>query len=310
MKPELLRRAGEFPMVGLRDEHMEVRVVASLGAKIVALLDRIRGREWTWAARPDRGLHRNAVGDAFDNSPLVGIDECIPTVAPCSLDGMSLPDHGEAWPRAWNFDEAALEQGRIVTSIRLATRPLTFSRTLTLAGGRLRLAYELRNDSDAACSYAWALHPLLAMRPGDRIALDGVPRGRVDSAVGIDGIGAGDEIDWPRPAGGVQLDELDFGRTPAAIKLYVPTPPAAGFRVVNANDGTRLAARYGPAEALPFLGVWISRGGWNAYDHFALEPTNVDDDRLDRSLGSAATTLAPGETRRWQVEVGFEEFDA
>jgi hypothetical protein len=143
------------------------------------------------------------------------------------------------------------------------------------------------------------------MQAGDRVSLPGSRSpGRVDSVLGLPGIEANASVPWPEPRPGVRLDALDLGPEPASIKLYLPTTAPAQFAVMNEQDATSLRGRYGPLEALPFLGVWVSRGGWNGYHHFAIEPTNVNSDRadaIDPSQASAAV-IPPGETRRWFVE--------
>ncbi|HRX86287.1 MAG TPA: hypothetical protein P5572_14805, partial [Phycisphaerae bacterium] len=245
---------------------------------------------------------RNHVGDAFDVSPLVGIDECIPTVAPCVVDGIDLPDHGEAWTRAWRLDDDRLSDGCVATELRLMTRPLCIRRELRLTGATLRLDYTLENLSAAPVDYAWALHPLLAMRAGDRIEVAVDDRlGRVDTAAGIAGLTADDTCTWPQVTPEIRADGLRLGDDLASLKLYLPTPEPAQFAVVNDRDGTALRGRYGPAENLPYLGVWITRGGWNGYHHFALEPTNTNADRLQRDP-TPATQLPAGALRQWFVE--------
>jgi hypothetical protein len=299
---------GAYEIVGLRTDALEVTVVPGCGAKIVRLHDRHAGREWIWSARPARVLHQNAVGDAFDDSPLIGIDECLPTVAPCVVDGKEWPDHGEVWPRAWDLDEEALHDARVVTSISLRTVPLSFTRELSVSENTLRLAYTLCNNADEAQRYAWALHPLLAMREGDHIELPpGEHVGRVDSAANLPGLAAGEQAVWPEPLAGVRADRLLPGTELTSLKLYLPSPQPAGFAITNTADGTTMRGRYGPAELLPYLGIWVTRGGWNGYHHFAVEPTNVNDDRADRMdvESNPAAVLGPSERRNWFVELSI-----
>ena len=59
-------------------------------------------------------------------SPLVGADECLPTIAPCSWRGRELPDHGEVWNVPWAVDPEALENGILKTSVRLEISPFEF----------------------------------------------------------------------------------------------------------------------------------------------------------------------------------------
>ncbi len=297
--------AGAFEIVGLRSAALEVAVAPRAGAKLVRLLDRRYDREWTWAPDAGRRLFENAVGDAFDDSPLVGVDECIPTVAPCVVEGQPWPDHGEVWARAWELDAGELNAGRITTTIALKTAPLVLRRTATVTDNRLRLDYVLSSRGEQQQRFAWCWHPLFAVREGDRIELPaGEYRGRVDSAANLPGLATDQVVSWPTPAPGVRADTMLAGSVGTSLKLYLPSPAEGVFAVRNERDGTTMRGTYGPVEALPYLGIWATRSGWNGFHHFAIEPTNVMDDHADRiDAGNRAAFIAPGEARRWFVEL-------
>jgi len=295
---------GDLEVVGLCSDLVDIAVVPALGSKIVRLHDRHADREWTWSARTERTLHRNKIGDDFERSPLIGIDECIPTIAPCRSGEVEFPDHGEAWMRTWELDDQALDDCAIVTSLMLSTCPLRLVRRITVEDARVRIDYTLQHLGFAPIPYAWALHPLFAMRQGDHLEIADAPaEGRVDSAMGLGGLEADGTCAWPSPLPNVELDTFALGREPACVKLYLRTAPAGSFAIVNDRDGTTLRCRYGPPEVLPYLGVWITRGGWNGFHHFAIEPCNVDNDdatAIDPERSPAAV-ISPRETRQWFV---------
>src|SRR5438445_361846 len=93
-----------FEVFILSNQEVELAVVPELGARIISLKDVRTGREWLWHPAGRRKLFRNRTGDNFERSPLVGLDECLPTIAPCSWQERDLPDHGEVWAAAWSLD--------------------------------------------------------------------------------------------------------------------------------------------------------------------------------------------------------------
>ena len=300
------KKCGEYEIVGLRSESIEVAVAPEVGAKIVSLRDLKKNREWMWSASDDRRLFGNQVGDVFDDSPLVGADECIPTVAPCKVDGKDWFDHGEVWARSWDLDQKALDSGILATEIELETVPMTFRRELSIKGNKLRIDYRLEHKGEHVQSYAWAFHPLMEIRGKDRLELPvKAVEGRVDSAEKISGLHTGKVAGWPEPIPGMRVDKLLEGTDGTSLKLYIPSPEPAEFTIINDEDGTTLRGAYGPAELLPYLGIWVTRGGWNGFHHFAVEPTNVDDDRADRidAKVNTAALIAPGSTRQWFIEL-------
>ena len=104
----------------LNNNEIELAVVPELGAKIISLKNLRTGREWLWHPSEGLKLFTNQVRDDFSISPLVGIDECFPTIEPCSWQGRELPDHGEIWSVPWQVDGEAWDNGVLKTKTRLS----------------------------------------------------------------------------------------------------------------------------------------------------------------------------------------------
>src|SRR5271168_3795782 len=103
----IVRLEQDFAVYTLANETVEVATVPELGAKIISLRNLKTGREWLWHPPGGLRLFRNRLGDDFSQSPLVGVDECLPTIAPCLWQGRKLPDHGELWRASWSVDDDA-----------------------------------------------------------------------------------------------------------------------------------------------------------------------------------------------------------
>src|SRR5690349_486482 len=69
-----------FKAYQLTNELVRVAVVPELGARLISLKDLRTGREWLWHPTAELKLFRNELGHKFENSPLVGLDECLPTI--------------------------------------------------------------------------------------------------------------------------------------------------------------------------------------------------------------------------------------
>jgi hypothetical protein len=82
-----IRLFQNFAVYILNNGEVELAVVPELGAKIISLKNLRTGREWLWHPMGGLELFKNQAGDDFSTSPLVGIDECLPTIAPCSWQG-------------------------------------------------------------------------------------------------------------------------------------------------------------------------------------------------------------------------------
>lgn len=292
-----------FELFRLENHEISVEVIPALGGKIAQITDRRSGREWLWQPEPVN-LRTNEPGDDFASSTLVGCDECLPTVAACRLGERQLPDHGELWAVPWMLDEAAAVRGALALTARAPRSPFEITREIRLDGPSITLDYRLTNAGGRREPYLWALHPLFAIRTGDRIVLPPeIATLRIESVLGATELEERSQLPWPQPTAAMRLDWLELGAGAAAVKLFA-TMPRGEARIVNDRTGEWLAMRFDAAD-LPYLGVWISRGGWKGHHHFALEPTTSCCDALDQALleDLGFGVIAAGETRCWSVSI-------
>jgi hypothetical protein len=277
-----IRREQGFDVFVLSNQDVELAVVPELGARIISLKDLRTGREWLWHPSAKRNLFRNRAGDSFENSPLVGLDECLPTIAPCVWQQRNLPDHGEVWAAAWTVDSDAWERGLLRTSVGLKTSPLDFARTVELNENEMRLSYRLENRNAAAEHYLWAMHPLLRLQSGDKLELPLSTRALLNGAA------------W--------LDALNSSETTGDCeKIFACLVSEGRAAINNAVTGDRLEFQWDAAQNNT-LGLWLNRGGWHGHHHFALEPANGEPDVLTAAAQrNRCGSVAPHGSVTWQV---------
>ena len=295
-----------FEVIELVGEMVQVAVMPELGAKVISLVHRRTGREWMWKAPHSPQYVRLPTGSPFDQGPLVGGDECLPTLAPCRWRGLELTDHGEAWTEPFELDEGELQRGRIVTRLRLPVSPLWIQRALSVEGALIRFDYTLENLSNEPFEYIWAFHPMMTLEPGDRIILpDDCKRMRTDACFGGCPLGSrGDAWDWPRPDPTMDLSRLELGGEGRAVKLYTEPLSEGSAAIRNVNTGDRLTFEF-ETDEINTLGVWINRGGFGGFHHIALEPTNGAPDPLDVAVEDWKRfgCLRPNETKQWSFRI-------
>lgn len=271
-----------FEVYVLNNDRLQIAVVPELGAKIISLKNLQTGREWLWHPKKELTLFRNHPGDDFSISPLAGIDECLPTIAPCRWRTHDLPDHGEAWSTSWSVNAGAWENRILHTSTQLKLSPFLFERTIELRGDEVRLNYQLNNQSDADQSYLWAIHPLLRLQPGDSLVLPSATRALLNGEKWLSDL-------YDAPTHGV------------CAKLFA-APVADGFAAIeNTINSNRLEFHWDPIENNT-LGLWFSHGGWHGHHHFAIEPTNGEPDSLASAAAKNRCGVLPGSgSAKWQI---------
>ncbi|NOS68578.1 MAG: hypothetical protein HOP33_01430 [Verrucomicrobia bacterium] len=277
-----VRHEQGFDLYALGNQEVEVVIVPELGAKIISLKNLRTGREWMWHPPGGLKLFRNRPGDDFADSPLVGMDECFPTIAPCVWQGRQLPDHGEVWSIPWQVDDAAKEHGILKTFAVLKTSPFALERTIELREHEIHLGYRLRNHGSSNEHFLWAMHPLLRLHPGDQLELPPSTRSLLNGDTWVDDLAAA------TPEGD-------------CAKIFA-TPVTEGCATLrNVNTGERLDFEWTPAENNT-LGVWLTRGGWHGHEHFALEPTNSAADTLTLAAArQCCGTVAALDSVTWQI---------
>jgi galactose mutarotase-like enzyme len=308
-----------FAVHELHSRTAVLRMVPELGGRIVGLRSLATGREWCWHQdRPD-WLWANREGDGFGMGTQAGVDECVPTVAPCRVRGRDLPDHGEVWARAWTLDPAALAQGVLRSEVALSVSPFVFTRSIAAgADGSFAFDYALANRGTSAEPFLWCLHPLLALRPGDRIELPAEVRelrlngglwGAARDGEGVPPLPApalGDRWAWPEPFPGVRLDACEVpGGTGGCVKGFAGPLAEGRAAVGNGGSGDRLELSWSAAE-VPWLGLWLNRGH-GGFHHLGLEPATGAPDALADATGAwgPPATVPAGGTVRWSITLSI-----
>ena len=287
----------------LENDALSASIIPDRGARIASLVDQATGYEWMWRPSAKMVLPASDLGTPFEQGPLVGADECVPTVGPCVIDGVEYPDHGEAWSSAWDV-EVDSGRGEIITTVNLRRTPISVRRSVCLSGAVLSLRYEFRNRSARDLPWLWSWHPLMNIPRRPRLTLVGFENFlRPEGGVGVP---LDSEWAWPRPFAGADLGELNLGGHGRAVKLFAKRSEAPGIvRIEDEESGSALSIDLdGPH--LSALGLWISRGGWNGAEHFAIEPATLAyESPADAPMADPCTVLPAGGSISFEMPISI-----
>lgn len=262
----------------------------------------------------------------FQEGDASGWDECLPSVAECSLEteaGLaSIPDHGDLWRVPWQVLDATGDSATL--RVNCFSLPLQLTRSIILSesptGWQLQILYSLTNLGAYNVPWSWAAHPLFAAEEGDRILLPkSIQTLRVEGS-GANRLGVnGDSVAWPvaRTATGTDVD-LSIAASPDSgfgDKLFTAqlSPFEDWATLERRRLGLRLNVKFDPTLT-PYLGLWLCYGGWpggpgKQQSCVALEPATAPVDSLAIS-GPWSRSLEPGETFTWPMELNIERIAA
>ena len=286
-------------LIVIENECMRVAVAPNYGARVVDLVHKASGRQWMTQGPESRNTDETAV---YGGGEAVGWDECFPTVG--AWDGRAtswnrrLRDHGDLWGRPWQL-QAGSRTGLLLS---YDSPEFRFTRELSLEGDILTARYEVGNHSGQSLPYLWALHALLAVRPGDGIELPGV--GSVEASY-LSLAGATlptGRLNWPGDNAVLpfRLDQTQPAETTFAGKMQASDLPAGRVRIGRPGEWLEIGWDRGIRD----LGVWLTYGGWpgrGGHYEIALEPTSSPADDLGQAIAAGCVPLAPGEQRSWEV---------
>jgi|HubBroStandDraft_2_1064218.scaffolds.fasta_scaffold81990_2 galactose mutarotase-like enzyme len=314
-----------------------VALLPQFGGKIASIC--VKNRELLHAPLTEIAPRTRTM--AFDEGDASGWDECLPSVAACTVKtntGVAeIPDHGDLWRVEWDAagnrehgtgnraqdNHAGAEIGRsksITLRGECFSLPLALDRTLTLTesakGWHLLVNYMLTNTGKIPAPWSWAAHPLWAVDAGDIIELpESITALRVEGSGGGRLGVAGDQVAWPvakRAKGGLaDLSVAQSRRSRFADKLFAG-PLAADENwcaLLRPQAGLRIRFSFDTAT-MPYLGLWLCYGGWPERRGakqmcVAMEPSTAPVDSLAKT-GEWSRVLGAGEHISWQMRVDIE----
>lgn len=298
--------------VTLGNEWLRLRVYPALGGKIGSLC--VLPADEELLQQPLLPYALMTRGMMFEEGDASGIDECLPSVSDCvvhTAEGtIAVPDHGDFWRLPFSFQQDGPE---LILEATGFTMPLLFQRRLRLEGHRIILSYCLKNVGQYTVEYVWSAHPSFAVEAGDCVILpDSVIEVTVEDSHRLRLGGRGTKHSWPYTAVAerqcVDLSRAGDLRDDVADKLFTAAPKEGWVALQRMRIGRLIEMRFDSRQA-PYLGIWLSYGGWPAgrvlrQQCVALEPCTAPTDSLAEAIKrGCARKLAPWGVDQWEIAI-------
>jgi galactose mutarotase-like enzyme len=298
--------------LALETPSLRLITVPGMGAKIVSLFDKRANREWLLPPI-NRRFEPAAYGASFVDQDMSGWDEMFPTINACaypvegSYHGSLLPDHGEVWALSWQADESA--DDRVCLSTEGHALPYRLTRTVqALSDSKLRLAFQAINTGLEPFMALWAAHPQFIVNEDTRIVLPSSVHSVVNVLPTEQWGEAGLEYDWPtaqaRTGQQTALDRVGSAELRKCRKFYLAPDSSvswAGLQQGEAGDWLRLSW---DVSTVPYLGVWVDEGTYNAAPTVALEPSTGFYDSLSLAWeNNRLMQLLPNAPYQWHLDI-------
>lgn len=300
------------PALALETDALRLVTVPKMGAKMVSLFDKRIQHEWL--IQPiDRAFKPAAYGSSFADQDMSGWDEMFPTINTCAYPvegqykGQLLPDHGEVWSLPWSVEAVTNSTIRLSTIGRAL--PYRLKRHVEVVNDHyFRLKFEVVNTGEEPIIALWAAHPQFVVNEETRIRLPKAVEQVVNVHETPEWGAVGTLYSWAEAQSqhGEQrsLDQIGTADLKTCRKFYVPADQHVDWAALQQGDDGAWVRLSWDREQVPYLGIWVDEGAYNAASTAALEPSTGFYDNLNFAWKNQRVMhLIPHQPLQWTIDI-------
>ncbi len=284
----------------MENDSLSAVILPENGGKIDSLICRETGMELLFQ-NPKEKYADASFGSSFEAFEACGFDDAFPNV-----DAEEpYPDHGEIWSASFEsrYCREILELS--YESTRFGYR---YCKKIWLEENRLCIRYTILNTQRTPFPAIWTMHCLCNTEPDMKIVF---PPGTHKVITVFDNELTGEkERILPFPEADIDGHVYHFDRVPehGAVKYFCVGAVAEGCCGYDyPSKDTKVRFIY-DAQLLPYLGFWVTAGGFRGDHNCALEPTNGFYDSISkaRRLGGGCPELLPGKPLEFDMTIQMD----
>lgn len=293
----------------MKNKYLEIRLLPKLGFKMASFKYIPKDKELLF--QPTKGLYDIPFyGAAFEEYDTSGLDEMIPTIDKCDYRGNTLPDHGEVWSVPWNVEIVGKS---LKGNIKLKTLPLIFYKSLCFHDeNTIKVEYKVENLEDQEIEFLWALHGLNVFDDKTEIIVPKEAKNIINVHENdlLGEVGRKNSFPIAKDVEGnfIDLTLLKNYKDNRCYKYYFLDQLEEGNVGLYYKEENILYTLKYNSKKIPYLGIWITKGGFKGEYNCAIEPSTGYYDSLELAIkNDKVTKLKPYEQFCWSIYMGVEE---
>lgn len=247
------------------------------GGKISSVFMKQKGFELLFQ-NPKEAYRQAELYAPFEAFEACGFDDAFPTVDACDVTvggkAVRYPDHGEIWSAKM---ECKMEGAGVTLSYDSKILPCHYEKRVSLNENSVVCRYRIINTGEDAFPYLWVCHCLVNLRPNMKLILPETHAAR-------ETVFSGERME----------------------KWYYSSPVDEGICGYDyPEQGVRALISYDPGK-LPYLGFWMTEGGFRGDRNCALEPATGYYDSIPIALKNrACSVLNPKEAVEFELTISL-----
>lgn len=287
----------------LENEVLSVRILPKRGGKIASIYSKKEKFELLY--QPRNGYPALKAGMPFSEGDASGFDDVFPSMGETyqglyTVHFLNLPDHGEIWTSEMSVDNASNRS--ILLSCKGNVLPYEYRKQIVLDGRTVKLMIDIRNTGKKPLPLVWVCHCLMRLEEDTVFEFQQEDK-RIFCLPGCT---------YP------SKDALETVIDDPAYRFLVPPPDGYMMKfyfqcpvtvgqcaAYYPTSGIKAEMRFDPAY-LPWLGFWITTGGYRSERNFAFEPATAYFDTWTEAEKMVRLPLiAPGKETHIQMEISL-----
>ena len=278
----------------LENDIVKVIVLPMRGGKTASILYKPKGFELL--AQPKGEYPPLIHGMDFSKGDASGFDDAFPSIdrETVMVDGKKViyPDHGDIWtmPMA-----AAIGDNGILLDGESGILPYRYHKEVRLDGDKVYYHYAITNDGIVSFPCLWACHGLLRYEPDMRLSY---PLGRRYAQNTLSSPELGEVgVLHPLTDGSYDFSSVPQKESHTMVKYYLQGRCIEGrCGIIYPTQGMACDIEF-DHQKLPYLGIWLTAGGYRGEYNCAFEPATGYYDSVSKAAeNGTAVTLSPGQT--------------
>lgn len=294
--------------VKIENSFLTVVIIPEIGGKIASIYRKDKNFELLFQNK-EEVYKTPEIYAPFEQYDAAGFDDAFPTIDKCSViaEGKKIeyPDHGEIWSAKFDYkinDETVM--------LKYDSRILDYSykKNIHLQHDRVIVQYSIENSGKVKFPCIWAMHCLINCEKDMQLLF---PEG-TDKVINVHESRYLGEISsvhsYPMTMGvngsPMHLDKILDSSADNEEKYY------AFGEIKEGKCGAYYPSKnvtynvYFEKEKLPYVGFWVTEGGFRGDFNCAMEPTNGFYDSIDiASREKKLQILKPGEILQFKIEI-------